>query len=659
MKYTPWSNEVAEKELTKRFRFAAEARKPMEELWSEAERAVYAIDGGESMGIGDAESNKNGQVTTIGTNRINHHVRYKHSQLATNPPIVLPRPTSNDPEDHRKASTADKLAHYALRQYAIQDTTDSVTLSALIYGMGYGKCVFNPDLGEIISFDEESGEVKTDGDFEYSNVSPWNLYPDPDASTWRGSTGVKWLFEELYMDYEQACHMWPDQKDLLESFRIKEQNQNVSALVKEASYIQKPRFDVVRILQYWERGLPYNGLIGRYGWAVTNGTEVKLLEPIDKNPHAFSPDGKRPGIAGIPYELITDQDVPGTYWGRSDVMFAVKHQDARNMLDTAQLDILKAHGVARLVVFGNSEFNAEQSITNSPLDIIVVDGNQKPDFINPVPLPQGMVSFTEALKRGEDEIFSINEAMQGIMNRETAGTAMQYATQNGNSIRYRIFIKYTKYVEEIYKTFFNIVKKHWDTKRTIKVVGKEKAYEVIDIKGTDIDGGFDVVAEFGTSFSLDPMMRRQEIMTMSPMLKEAGISTKAQLKYMRFNQLDAMYDRLELGNSRQQEIFTKMCETLQYIPPEDYQDHASMVEYAQNYVMTAEFSYLPKEKQALIIQHKKAREEMAGKQAAGAAGAVPPSPGTSGMPPMPAAPAASAGPAEPPPGNLMDLLGGG
>jgi hypothetical protein len=658
MKYVPWTDDFAEKELNKRFQFAKEARKSQEQEWVECERGMYAIDGGDAnfnarrIGYGE---DTGGSCTFIGTNRINHHVRYVHSQLATNPPMVLPKPTSNDPEDFRAADAANKLAHYALRQYMMQDTTDRVTLSTLIYGNGIGKPFHNPELGEVISYEEKTGEIQTEGDFEYQAVSPWNVYPDPDAPTWGGNTGIKWLFEEIPMDFSEAICLWSDKADILEQFRIREEKQD-APVADTQSQLRSAKYDVVRILQYWERGLPTNGLQGRFGWCVTNGTTLSLLEPLKVNPNAFPINKGFPGIAQIPHILLTDQDVPNSYWGKSSVAFAVKHQDARNMLDTAQLDILKAHGVARLVLFGGSSVNHSESITNSPLDIIVVEGNQKPDFVNPVPMPQGMISFTEALKRGEDEIFSINEAMMGQINRETAGTAMQYATQNGNAIRYRLFIKYTAYVEQLYKSFFNIVKKHWTTPRTIKVLGKEKAYNTMAIKGANIDGGFDVVAEYGTSFSLDPLQRRTEIMQMSPILKEAGISMKSQLRYMKMSALDNIYDRNDLGTDRQDEIFRKMIEKGEYIKPQEYQDHPAMLEYAQTYLMTAEFEYLPQDRKELIVKHYNERKAMAGTQMAQAQGVMPPAGGEEmGGLPGGAAPA-PAGPEEPAPGNLMDLL---
>jgi hypothetical protein len=139
---------------------------------------------------------------------------------------------------------------------------------------------------------------------------------------------------------------------------------------------------------------------------------------------------------------------------------------------------------------------------------------------------------------------------------------------------------------------------------------------------------------------------------MAPFLEKAGITPKNMLKHMRLADMDAMYDLAELGRDRQDEIFRKMIESDQYIKPEKNQDHASMLEYCQLYVMTAEFANLPLDKQELINNHFNDRLAMSGQQAAEAQGAAQPPPASGaealGVPKGPAAPT--------PPGNLMDLL---
>lgn len=661
VKLDTWSPQKARDELQKRLNAAMLSRKEWEAEWRVCERAVFAADGGDNRMSQAPVPEDDAKPNVIGTNRIMRNCRLIHSQLSTNPPMVLPKPTSNDVNDQRKSKIADKLIHYGLRQYNVQDTTDLVTWSTLIYGTSFAKTFWNSESGEVLEFDEESGEITMEGDWEYTAVSPWAIYADPGAATFSGDKPVKWLFEEWWMDYEEACYRFPDKVRLLEQKKIEDRYAAYKSADVHRSNLEPAQHNVVRVLQYWEAGLPWNGFQGRFCWCITNevGLDLELLTEIIPNPNAFKPslDSNLPAKGSLPYLCFTELDVPGTFYGKSMTSYAYKHQDVRNMLQTATLDILKAHGVARLVVYGGSEVDMTDAISNSPIDIVRVDGQQKPDFINPVPIPPGMPTFIQAMNDAEDTIFGINESMLGQQSRETSGAAMNYATQNGNLIRHRLFIKLTKYTESLWKNYLNNIKHKWTTERTIKVAGVERAYETIDIKGADIDGGYDITAEYGTSFSLDPNQRRADIMQMAPFFEKAGVPMKNLLKFMRLADMDAIYDMTELGRDRQDEIFRKMIDTGNYIPPHENQDHASMLDYCQTYVMTAEYMNLAPNLQQLIDRHFKERRDMAGQQTAAASGAAtqPPASGAQAL----GMPDGGAAPASPPPGNLMDLLSKG
>jgi hypothetical protein len=653
---TTWTPAQARAELQKRFDAAVNARKDLEWEWRECERAVFSVDGGDPKFHQNIDQDTDGKPNIIGTNRICHHARYIHSQLSTNPPVVMATPTTNDINDHRKAKLADKLIHYGLRQYNVKDTTDRIAWNTLIYGTGFAKTIWDADAGEVLEYDQESGEVTMDGDWAYSCISPWSIYLDPGAATFSGDKPVKWLFEEFYMDFDEACYRWPDKLEVLQQMLIEDKNASFKSGDTHRSGLEQAQHNVVRVCQYWESGMPWNGMLGRFCWCIMTeqGQKLDLLTPIGPNPNAFksSLDSNLPGKAVLPYLCFTELDIPDSAYGKSIVSFAVKHQDVANVLKTATLDILKAHGVARLVVFGGADVDTSDCISNSPLDIVRVDGNQAPTFVAPVPLPAGMVNFTQEMNVDLDLLFGINESMMGQMNRETAGSAMNYATQNGNAIRHRLFIKLTQFTEALWKSYLNNIKKNWTTERTIKVSGAERAYETIELKGANIDGGYDITCEYGTSFSLDPNQRRADILQMAPFLKEAGITPKNMLKQMRLSSMDALYDLAEMGRDRQDEIFKRMIDSDNYIPPEKNQDHASMLEYCQLYVMTAEFTNLPQNKKDLVNKHFDERLAMSGQQAAEAQGAGAPPPATGaealGLPAGPAAPAA--------PGNMMDLL---
>jgi len=140
----------------------------------------------------------------------------------------------------------------------------------------------------------------------------------------------------------------------------------------------------------------------------------------------------------------------------------------------------------------------------------------------------------------------------------------------------------------------------------------------VDLQGADIQGGFDLVVEYGTSFSLDPMARRQEIYQMIPLLKEAGLTARAILGMLKLNELDSLVDRTQLAAIRQREIFERMIANQTYITPRELQEHNAMLEEGYTYVMSAEYDALPEADKALVDRHIKEREEMAAQSQASA-----------------------------------------
>jgi hypothetical protein len=640
MRIETWADtkESAEQELSSRWRFCKSARQHIEGEWTKCEHAVFSCDGVNSFSpalefkLGAADGDATDSPERISANYILRNVRLLHSQLALNPPLVTPRPLTSDNENRKRADAAERIGRFGLKKYDLADTTDLVSLGCLIHGTGWGTTMWNPELGEPIDFDEESGVVKMSGDFEYVQKSVWNFYPDADC---RRAKDLKYYFEDSYIPYVEALSKYRDVEgieDLLKKHRLKEvkrKDANISMAAGSQSIIPISQYDVVRVVQYWETGTPQNGLKGRMCWClVCSDDQLKLLdEKVGPNPHAFSRplrakedvNAKRPLVARLPCKIFTDIDVPNTLWGKSVVAYALKLQDVMNKMDSVTLDIIKAHGIARLILDDGCEMSSE-SITNSTWDIVRIkrEGNAAaPQFMPPLPLPEAVPNFRAGVKVGIDDMFGVNESMMGQMGRETANVTMQMATQNGNMIRKRLFSKYALFVESIYKDMLDVFRMKWTTPQTISVLGKEKAFETADFQGADIDGGFDFVTDYGASLSVDPLTRRQEMMTYLPFFEKAGISPKTILKHMRLNDIETLFDMAQLGTDRQREIFDTMYATGKYIPPHDMRDHKSMLEFGYNFIMSAEFKGWPQEVQDMVEQHMREREQLAKNIAAG------------------------------------------
>jgi hypothetical protein len=655
-KLTIWSEKEAKQKLQQRLRDAKEDRRWLEVKWQENERTIFNTSGEAlSTNVGFAMEDTYTGISgvdqsdgSVGINYAFKDFRFIHAQLSANPPTVIPRPTSNDPEDRRRADAADRLVRHALREYKMQEVVDTASLNTLLYGTGFTKSFWDTTKGDPLEMDEE-GQFVMEGEYNIKVPVVWNMFLDPDADKW---DEVTWIFEKVTLSWEEAQYRFPEKLDILHAYRKQRLDaQKDASNMASQSLIKNPKYDVIELYEYWEKGTPMNGFVGRFCICTGDGD---LVTDLMANPEQYAPSAragaskrKRLPVARLPYQMFTEIDVPGTVWGKSFVEYTSALQDNLNRIDNVALDNMQAHGVARLILPESAEI-AKGSITNSPWDVIKITGGQPLHFASPMQLPQVIPDLMARYKTGIDDMAGVNESMFGQQSRETSGFSMQYATNQGNMIRRRLFNKYVLFVEDIYNSYLLIVQKHWTIPRTIKVLGKEKAFESIDIKGADIDSGFDLVVEYGASLSLDPTTRREEIITLMPLFEKAGVEPRQIMQMLKLNELSGMYDMLELAKDRQQEIFSEMIARGLYIQPEELQDHKNMLSYCYYYLMTTEFKYLQNDEKSLVRRHVRDRETLAA-QGAGAAvlGGQPPGPLPAGGGVAGQAPALPGGPVPP------------
>jgi hypothetical protein len=438
-KLITWDNEKTEMEIRKRFKHAQDSRRKLEDSWIRNEACLYNISANAGMANALQSSLENsfqtgmpgidGSIADVNTAYTFKNLRFIHAQMSANPPAVAMRPTSSDQEDHRKADAADRVARWAMRHYLLQEKVDQLSLHTLVYGTGFVKSVWDSSKGDIVDFDEERDEIQTEGDITVSVPFVWNIFLDPDAHTWED---MKWVFERIYMDFDEACARWPDKIDQLKEAKVTESRNSANS---KESRLQDARYNAVELLEYWETGLPTNGYLGRYCITTLSG---QVVEPVRPSPHRFRKAGtvsrlegreipdevkearykKLPEQANLPYEVLTDIDIPNLVWGRSFVEYAAGLQDNLNRLDTSVLDNIQAHGLARMILPESAEVS-DDSLGNSPWDVIKITGNQPPYFMSPPTLMPDMSSSRNNYISGINEVSGVNEAMFGQQSRET------------------------------------------------------------------------------------------------------------------------------------------------------------------------------------------------------------------------------------------------
>jgi len=628
-----WDKDKAKEILSKRLKEAKEARRPQQDRWRKNEAITFSqldlvntssIAGAFQLDSGGFDINRSqgDQREYVAVNYLIRYLRFIHSQLAANPPSVVPKAMSYDTSDRERADAADRLIRMGQKKYDLNEVKSNAALYTLCHGTGFIKGIWNPDLGEILNVDKKSGEIEMEGDYEAYAPNIWNIYPDPVPATW---SKVRYVFERFSMPLLDAIEKFGDEHEavLRQSTITSEMQQDNHT--GEGSIFAKDFQDgeeVVSIYQYWEAGNVANGMLGRFCWCTESGC---VIGDVEENPHQFAsissdaslknvPRKKLPKKARIPYHIWTDIDIPNTYWGLSVIDFTADLQESINAMDSTWMENVEAHGSPHILVPDSAELE-DEALDNSPWTYIKFQG-QQPYAMNPAQMPSFFPQLRTLFSQSIMEIFGLNENALGEQSRRQSGASMQYATQQSNAIRHRLFEKYTRLVEFIYKDYLDVLIENWEVPRIVAVIGKEKAFEAKEIDASDIAGGWDLTVEYGTSLPLDPIMRQEMLMQLQPVFEAAGVPPQKILSLLKLNDLGGAFELMDLGRDRQKEVFEEMRASGQYIKPQEHEHHQSMITYAEEYVMTAEFKALPKNVQTLITKHFKARKEMAAAQAA-------------------------------------------
>ena len=217
----------------------------------------------------------------IGVNYVFKNWRLIHAQLSANPPTVLARPTSSDVEDKDRADAADRLNRHAMRKYKLPEYCDLTSAGTLTYGTGWLSTQWNENKGDVLDYDEKSGEVTMEGDFDLRVPSVWNMWLDPFAKNW---DEVRYIIERRQLPVDEAMVLYPNAKELLTA-AVDQANRERDSYnaVKVMDFEEK----TVQVFDYWEKGLPVNGMRGRYCCFLEDG---RPLTPMTESPAMIIPD---------------------------------------------------------------------------------------------------------------------------------------------------------------------------------------------------------------------------------------------------------------------------------------------------------------------------------------------------------------------------------
>lgn len=633
--------------LRERRRTAKQARVVLEGEWQSNEVTIYDIGeeggalryGGESSTTGyidsDNSEDEKGGIEFMAINLISRNKQLIHSQLCSNPPAVMAVPVSNEEADRKSAIAAEQACAYARDRYNYIDSIAIATNSVFDYGTGFIKNIYDGAFGDILSSDDASMEME--GDNNYSIPRVWDMYLDPNATT---PHNIKWLFEDMYVTLDEAINKFGDKHKERLKKEIKEVvTTETDSDGEDGSLLFNNKYNVIKISEYWETGLPENCYEGRFGYCLDDGY---ILSPLVPSPCKFKVRPKDPESAykaRLPYSILTYIDIPNSPWGRSPTAYTSRQQEMLNTCVSVVISNAQVNGTPK-VLLPNAAVDKE-NLNNNPQDVWTFNPIEgvPPHIIQAANVSQDINTLILKLEQYINDGWGVNDAMFGKQQREQSALLMQLSTMQGNLIRQRLFDKYVLFVKDVYQLQLQYCVEYWTFSRLIEIVGKDNTAYARKLKGADLIGGYSIVVEYGQSFALDPITRGEQILKYSELFLQAGMQPRDLVKKLRLTELKNTYDDFQKADDMAVKIIERIKASGAQVPiASKYQDHIGIIGYMSKYTMENEFDQLAPEIQAIINEHIDMRYQAQIENTTGQAGMMPQAPGM--VPQAPAAPMA-------------------
>lgn len=574
---------------------------------------------------------------------------FLHSKLCVSDPMVTTTPLNQDSKTVRAAEITNAYIPFLNKHMRVRETLEAGTyLNVVVHGTGVNYIGWDKDGGEYpVEIDEATGEITMEGDFEFRDVDPARFYIDANAKVWKDA---KYCIEEREIPYEEALATFYVKGDELATQEIHRKiKQSYENPEQGISIIEdRPvRKTTVTIYEYWEKGGFWNGFNGAHVTFI-NKIQPKIL--IRKK-HPFK-------HLSLPYEVLTDIDIPGSPYGMSRLTYCFQIQKAIDMLMSLFLNNTSLFGGVRMMAPEGS-MSDDRTNNQSIVDFYNAGSGAKADYFRPIPVTSDVWQGYKIMKAYIDNVYGMNEFSQGQINRELSSFAVQIALEVDDKFRIRLFHKKQDYLAGNYKMALELTKQYMPEPRKLKIIGVENYLGDEYFKAADIEGDYVLQVDYGTYIPIDPAARKQQILEFiqSGFYEKAGGSLRKIAKLLVDGSMLDVKSKFENPYSRQKSEIDRMING-EEVSVEEWNNDAIHSECIDDFTQEETFEKLPPETKMRIWNHGKQHVASLAKKMAAAnpqqPGGMPGAPGAPGAAPggMPGAPGAPGGDA------LAKLMGG-
>lgn len=169
----------------------------------------------------------------------------------------------------------------------------------------------------------------------------------------------------------------------------------------------------------------------------------------------------------------------------------------------------------------------------------------------PIPLPQMPSYIMDLLQFDLSDIEDISGQHQVSKGSApagvTAGTAIQFLQEADNSFMATTHASIEDAIKKVAKQTISLAIQYWDSKRLIKVVGKDGSLSARYLQGSDLINGTDIRIEGGSSL---PQSKAARIALFMDLMNRGFLPPQDGLKLMKLSSMQEYWDEVDIDKNQ-------------------------------------------------------------------------------------------------------------
>lgn len=532
-------------------------------------------------------------------NRLHSHIMTFIAKLTKNSPAWFVVPASSEPDDEDAAKLAEYLFEYLWQELRIKRKTVEATDWVATCGKAFFHPYWDARAGDPIA--DEDGNVTAEGNIAVEVVSPFEIYPDPLATSiadcrWliRARTVYKcWVVDAYDMTEDQTAKI---EEDVDASSWYRRSLGSIQGPVNRmapdpqggTSGTWETSEDLVTLVEYFEKKSAKHPF-GRY---VVYGGKVEL-----KNEALPFEHGEMPFVEfGLP--------AVGKFWPVSPTEMSVPIQKELNRTRSQMLENQNMSANPKWIVEKDSL--DDEVITSRVGEVLQVkrSASREPHPVGMPGLP-AYVSENVALAIADlQEIWGQHEVTRAtVPSGLRSGRAIAFLIEQDDTRLGPVVHALESAMEELGKQLLALARQFYKEPRLVRIVGKDKEMIVRSVRGTDIADNLTVRVQSGSAFPYSRAAKQDEIME----LIQGGVFNPIQdrehiLRALDVGQVDALVYRSQQDRNNARWENDLMAQGKVQVPA-DFDDHAVHIDEHNVYRKSPDYRELPVNLRDIFDQH--------------------------------------------------------